>query len=372
VADPIQRQRPLHIGIDGRELVGRPTGVGRYLSAVLKAWATDPAVPHRFTVFVPADPPSDLVALGGRVSWQVLPARSAGTWWEQTRLGRAANRAMPDVFFAVGYTAPLRLRCPLVVVIHDVSFFAHPEGFAVREGLRRRWLTRAAGRRARAVITVSEFSAGEIVRWIGLPRAAIHVAPSGPVVVPPPTNTIGRAPLALYVGSLFNRRRIPELLRAFALVVARVPNARLVLAGDNRTTPRIDPRALAAELGIGAAVEWKEYLTDPELDALYDAARVFVFLSDYEGFGLPPLEAIGHGAPPVVLDTAVAHEVYGDGAWFVAPDPPAIAGALTTLLTDDRAHAGLLAAGTRRLAHFSWPRTAATVLAVIERAAAGS
>ncbi len=98
-------------------------------------------------------------------------------------------------------------------------------------------------------MTISEFSAGEIVRWLGLPRERIRLAPPG---APADVRHVPgeRPPLVLFVGSLFNRRRLPDMLRAFALTVAQVPEARLVLVGDNRTHPRIDPRALAASLGL--------------------------------------------------------------------------------------------------------------------------
>jgi glycosyltransferase involved in cell wall biosynthesis len=305
----VAERRALHIGIDGRELVGRPTGVGRYLAGILRVWAADRAVPHRFTVVLPGPPPPDLARLGPRISWLVDRTDRAGTWWEQTRLARAAARVEVDVFFAAGYTAPLRLRCPIVLAVYDVSFCAHPEWFGWREGLRRRWLTRASARRARAVISISEFSAAEIVRYLGIPRDRIRLAPPGAPSTTPASAGRDRAALVLFVGSLFNRRRIPELLRGFALAAASVPGARLVLVGDNRTKPPIDPMALARELGVAGRVEWRAYVDDAELQALYQSARVFAFLSDYEGFGMTPLEAIAWGVPPVLLDTPIAREI---------------------------------------------------------------
>src|SRR6185295_3606523 len=103
----------------------------------------------------------------------------------------------------------------------------------------------------------------------------------------------------LFVGSLFNRRRLPDMLHAFKLTLARVPEARLILVGDNRTHPHIDPLTLAAALGVSAQVEWRAYVPEEELEALYDRAKVFLFLSEYEGFAMTPLEALAHGVPPV-------------------------------------------------------------------------
>ena len=151
----------LRIGVDARELLGDATGVGRYLAELLKRWmARQDASTRQFVLFAP-----DRIALplpADRATTRVLPARHAGTWWEQTALRRAVARDRLDVFFAPAYTAPLRLEMPLAVTIHDVSFLAHPEWFRPREGLRRRWLTRHSARQARVVLTDSEFSRDEI------------------------------------------------------------------------------------------------------------------------------------------------------------------------------------------------------------------
>lgn len=358
--------RALHIAIDGRELVGRPTGVGRYLLEILRRWANHPT--HRFTVVVPAEPSAALRALGDRISWIVEPAPVAGTWWEQTRLPRALRRLQPAVLFAPAYTAPLRSPCPFVVLVHDVSYCAHPEWFRWREGLRRRWLTRAAVRRARTVVTVSAFSRDEIQRYLDVPAARIVLAPQGPPTVSG-AQADGKQRVVLYVGSLFNRRHIPEMMGAFAAVASHAPDARFVLVGDNRTMPRLDPRRMAADLGVADRVDWREYASDADLDDAYRSARVFLFVSDYEGFAMTPLEALAHGVPPVLQDTAVSRDVYGDGAIRVPPEPAAIAGALTRLLTDDAAHAAVLAAGRARLAGFSWERSADLILRCLEDAA---
>jgi hypothetical protein len=370
VGDPAQGP-PLHIGVDARELLGQPTGVGRFLAEVLRVWAGNPAVAHRFTLFLTAAPPAWVQDLGSQFATVVDPGHGAGTWWEQTRLAALAHRAGVDVLLCPGYTAPVRLRRPLVVVVYDVSFFAHPEWFSRREGLRRRWLTRIAAQRASGVVTISEFSAREIRRWLGVARDRLHIAPpAGPRAREDLDRP--RPPTILFVGSLFNRRHVPEMLAAFEQVLARVPDARLVLVGDNRTVPRQDPTALAQRLGIAGQVEWQAYVTDEALDRLYDTARIFLFLSDYEGFAMTPLEALAHGAPPALLDTPVAREVYGNAARYVSLDPAEIARALTELLTDDEARERLVKEGRRLLERYTWADTGARVLRVLEQAAARS
>ncbi|HUF47218.1 MAG TPA: glycosyltransferase family 1 protein [Vicinamibacterales bacterium] len=358
---------PLHVAIDGRELVGQPTGVGRYLVEILRAWPTPPGV-DRLSVVVPTEPQAATDLPANRVDWIVEPG-ATGTWWEQTRLASATRRLRPDVLFAPAYTAPLRVRCPTVLTVHDVSFMAHPEWFSWREGFRRRWLTRRSARRAAVVLTVSAFSKAEIVSRLGVPPDRIVVAPNGAPAPITPAPSGERAPIVLYVGSLFTRRRIPDLIRGFAIAARQVPDARLVLIGANRTHPPVDPVAIARTLGVEHRVEWHAWVTDEERDGWYGRARVFAFLSDYEGFGLTPFEAIAHGAPAIVLDTPLSREVYGTGARFVAPTPAGIGDALATLLTDRPARAALLAEGQRQAARRPWSTTAAIVRETLVRAA---
>lgn len=351
----------LRIGVDARELLGATTGVGRYLGELMTRWTARPDADRReFLLYSPA-PLS--VAWPG-VSNRVLPG-GAGTWWEQTKLGRAIRRDAPDVFFAPAYTAPLGLGMPFAVTIHDVSFTRHPEWFRWRERHRRNLLTRSAARRAGAVITVSEFSRREIAELYAVPPARITVVYNG--LTPRPSASVQRERLVLYAGSIFNRRRVPDLLTGFAQALPSVPSAKLVIVGDNRTWPPQDLLAIAAALGLRESVEVRNYVSDDELDALYRRASAFAFLSEYEGFGLTPLEALSAGLPVLVLDTPVAREIYGDAAVFVpSGDIGAIADALVRLLASDAAGERRAARALPVLARYSWDASAEQTLAVIE------
>jgi len=165
----------MRIGIDARELCGRATGAGRYLRGLLQQWATD-ADAHEFVLYAPEGIALTLDAR--RFPTRLLPG-SAGTWWEQVQIPRAATSDRLDVWFAPAYSAPLRLTTPIVVAIHDLSFVAHPEWFRLREGVRRRWLTRLAAQKARAVITISQFSRRELIERLHVPDGQIHVIPPG-------------------------------------------------------------------------------------------------------------------------------------------------------------------------------------------------
>jgi glycosyltransferase involved in cell wall biosynthesis len=363
------------IAVDARELAGRPTGVGRYLSELLARWDTSAdAARHQWRLYV-AQP----VSVRGRFEQHVtvLPG-TGGTSWEQWTFPRALSRDKPDVLFAPGYSAPITAPCPVVVTIHDVSFAAHPEWFAPREGMRRRTMTRWSARRARTVLTDSNYSRDEIVRHVGVSAEKIRVVPLGVNEASgrgSPVDPSGREPLVLFVGSLFRRRHVDVLIEAFVEVVARrVPASRLEIVGDNRLYPPGDPstalRSCPAE--IARRVSVRSYVDDQTLRDLYNRASVFAFLSEYEGFGLTPLEALAAGVPPLVLDTAIAREVYGGAAEYV-PDlgVHTVGESLTALLTQPGARLRVLEHAGAVLARYSWDRAADDTLRILEEAALG-
>ena len=174
----------------------------------------------------------------------------------------------------------------------------------------------------------------------------------------------------LFVGSIFNRRHVPDLIRAFAAVARRHPDASLDIVGDNRSYPHEDLRRTIAAEQIADRVRCRWFVPDADLRNLYARARAFAFLSEYEGLGLTPLEALAAGVPPVLLDTPVARESCGDAAVYVpVNDIPAAARALERALFDEPTRARVLAAAPQVLAKFDWPRAARETLAVLESAA---
>ncbi len=409
----------MRIAIDARELAGKPTGVGRYLAEILRAWGELPgAAAHEFVLCAPdaietgaitgigdrgaginggsdgdersGTRDSALGALAGggiRVTTQVGPGH--GVLWEQWVLPRLVAQTKADVLFAPAYSGPVHGATPMVVTIHDVSFAAHPEWFSWREGLRRRTLTRLSARRAAKVITVSDFSKREIVRHLGVDPSTVEVIYSGATSfdrrmghdatgrrararaaagedTAAPSSQSSDGGLVLYVGSLFNRRHIPALIDGFGRMARRHPPAQLEIVGDNRTRPHIDVESLIARSGSADRIRARAYVADEVLSALYGSAAAFAFLSDYEGFGLTPLEALAAGVPIVVLDTEVAREIYGPAAIYVErPDPALIDAALERVLFDEAERTRLFDAATRQLQRYSWRECAQRTLQVL-------
>ena len=352
----------MRIGIDAREIVGQATGVGRYLSGLLTDWAATGATSrHEFFLYAHAPIPSAPPQFTARI----VPGTS-GTWWQQVALPAAARRDTLDVFFAPQYTAPLapdshrrrHLRRLVCRASRVVSHARRPPAAIARA---------PRARRARAVVTISQFSRTEIAEHLGVPDRRIHVIPPG-VPVRSTSAAFERGSRLLYAGSIFNRRHVPDLIRAFAHVARAHREASLDLVGDNRSYPYQDITAAIDREELGDRIRWHRFATDDQLSELYGKARGFAFLSEYEGLGLTPLEALSAGVPPVLFDTAIARESCGDAALYVRPgDLNGVSRAIERLLFDDSTHDALLAAAGGALAKYDWSRAARETLALLER-----
>jgi glycosyltransferase involved in cell wall biosynthesis len=359
----------MRIGIDARELCGHPTGVGRHLSGLLGGWRdSQRAAGHSFILYTPSEIGS--IRLPPNADVRVVPG-AGGTTWEQVSLPRVARRDQLNAFFAPGYSAPLALNTATVLLVHDISFVSHPEWYQHREGLRRRLLTRWSVAKAKTVLTVSEAAREEIVSEFRLAASRVQRIYPGITALDTstsaPTSAPAREPLVVFAGSIFNRRHLPDLIQGFKQVARNRPGTRLAIVGDNRTYPHQDLNAIVTAEGLQEQITIQSYIPDAELSDLYRRGRAFAFLSEYEGFGHPPLEALKSGVPPLLLDTPVAREVCGDAALYIKRgDINGIASALTSLLFDEAVRARVLVAAPGVLARYSWTRTAEQTLEAIE------
>jgi glycosyltransferase involved in cell wall biosynthesis len=368
--------RPLVVGVDGRELAGRPTGTGRYLRNLLRHWRdTDDTL----VVYFNGPPALDPVLDHPRVRKRALGDGCArGLWWQEWLLPRAARADRLDVFFSPAYSCPLRLDRPRVTAVHDLSFFAHPQDFSWLDAARRRAFVTPSLHASRFLPVCSEFTARELGRiFPDLAERALHIplAADGDLPEAPPRAEARRAlgiggPYLLAVGAILNRRCVPELLRAVVRLRERHPELVLDLVGENRTHPRVDLEALVASLGLDANVRLSGFVEDGPLAARYAAADVFVALSEYEGFGLPALEAATRGVPLVVGRPPSLGEIFGEAALVVDPrDEAQIAQAVDRVLTQPGTRAGLVAAGEALARRYSWAETARLTREALVRAA---
>jgi glycosyltransferase involved in cell wall biosynthesis len=296
------------------------------------------------------------------------------------RLGYDLTRKLyqdrPDLVH-VQYTAPLVCPVPVVVSVHDVSFFEHPEFFTAFRAAQLRWTVRRTIRRAARILTGSEFSRQAIARTYGVDAEHIIVIPNAAASMfrPLARETAAAAvrsrfsipgPFLLTVGDLQPRKNQLGLIRAFAELIRAQPQLphRLVLAGkETWFAPRICKAA--ATSGVAERIHFTGFVSDQDLLQLYNACDVFVFPSFYEGFGLPVLEAMACGRAVACSNAAALVEVVDAAALLFDPhSTEQMVRALLDLLLDAELRARMERIGLQRAARFSWRLTAQETLEV--------
>jgi glycosyltransferase involved in cell wall biosynthesis len=367
--------RPLRVGIDGRELQGRPTGVGRYLRSLLRQFAGHEH--HRFTIY--ASSSLALPVESANLEVRVLSG-APSLMWEQSTLRSAVSADAMDVLLSPAYSCPIFGGIPRVTAIHDLSFFARRDEFGFAHGVRRRVMARLSAGASSSILACSEFTRNQVRTYLGEGAAAkTEVVRLGPDDdLPPGSNreesrrALGideGAPYVITVGTVLRRRNVTTLVRAVARLLEAMPDLRLGIVGENRSHPFEDLDALARSFGGADAVRVTGFVADEEVARHYAAADLAVFLSEYEGFGLPALEAMSRGVPVLIADRGSLNEMFAPGALVVEPQETAVAAALNRVLNEPGLKADLRARGLERAKAFSWKKAASETLAVLEKAA---
>lgn len=269
-----------------------------------------------------------------------------------------------------------------VGTIHDVIPYIFPETSTRLDWLIYRCWLPLAVRRLDAIITDSEQSKRDIVRYLPVAEEKVTVIPcaANRHYRPLTSREIQAAlskydihfPYILYVGSIAARKNLPRVLAAYAQVRRRSDKWRMVIVGARKwkSSPVYET---VQRLGLADVVHFTGFVEEVDLPALYNGADLFVFPSLYEGFGLPVLEAMACGTPVVTANRSSLPEVAGDAALLVDPeDVEAIAAAMQRLLSDPALAADLRQRGLERAAQFTWERTARETVAVYEQVLKGS
>lgn len=367
----------MRIGIDARN---DQTGVGRYTYSLIRELATIDRENEyvlfqrrqRHETYVPPGP--NFRSVEAEIPWFTLR--------EQLSMPRLVARERLDLVHYPHLTVPLISTTPSVVTIHDLNYLdseailgtTHRRAlhFAVRRAGYRLELEKA--RRARQIIAVSEHTRSEAARILRVDSSRIAVTyeaadPAGTVAPDPEiVRRLGLdGPFFLYVGAAYPYKNLCRLIEAFARVIG---DYRVVLAGEHEEFGAALERR-ADSLGLGERVVFPGHVTDAELAALYDSALAYVFMSLREGFGLPGLEAMAAGVPVLAARAGSLPEIYGEAAYYCDPlDLDSIASALTQVGIDEGLRTRLADLGRRRVAEFSWTRTAEQTLALYQSALA--
>jgi glycosyltransferase involved in cell wall biosynthesis len=373
----------VRLGINGWRLHGSHTGVGRYLSNIIKHWSAE-AVAGRFdsvVLYTPA--PLDTRALGlpDVVRERVLGPHWRLLVWENLRFGPSAR---DDLLFCPSYSRPLFTRPRCAVTCFEATQKLFPSYYPRKVRLVNIPLYGWSARHAALVITSSEAARRDIASAYGVDPSRIrvvHLAASESFRLVREPNLLEQAraaylgsqdPFFLYVGKLTARRNIPKLMEAFAEFRRRtaLPH-RLLVVGLNTTHLRLEE--LAGALGIADRFRHYEYVADDDLNLLYNAAESFVLPYTYEaGFSLTALEAQVAGTPVVTVDAPGLRESTGAAALFVgAAEVGQIADAMCRVAQDPPLREELSAKGLANARLYSWERASLETLELLAETARG-
>jgi glycosyltransferase involved in cell wall biosynthesis len=372
----------MRVGIDGYPLAEPRTGVGHYTLELARALALISPADH-FELVSPK--PFDIAALR-EIERANLPnlltktpraSSIRGHWWS-IGLPFYIRRAGFDLFHGTNFDVPLWRQGRSVVTIHDLSALLHPEKHRSRLVRRARLRLPLVVRFADKIITPTESVKREVCqRFKVKPEkvTAIHSAARSSFKPKPFAQSAElrkrlrvEDEFLLFVGTLEPRKNLLTLLKAFVQINRQSAHRpQLVIAGGEGWLMD-DMFAFVKESGISERLRFTGYLSDEELRGLYSSCKVFLYPSVYEGFGLPPLEAMACGAPVVAGRIPSLQEVLGSNARLVEPlDVNALAGGIVELLEDENQRQTLAAAGLEHSRKFSWEKTARLTLEVYQQ-----
>ncbi len=298
--------------------------------------------------------------------------------WRQFVLPMLLRQHRIDVCFFTNFVLSIAATCPMVLTIHDLSFRLFPKTHSLRNVIWARSLVPISTRRSRHIIAVSNNTKLDLVRLMSVPSQKISVVHEGapeefnPDPHPEDEEAMSHygiiKPYILFVGTLEPRKNLNFLIKSFDQVAKQRPDVHLVLAGRRGWMAQAIFDELE-RLDLLGRVHITGYVRERFLPALYRQAAAFVYPSLYEGFGLPPLEAMASGTPVIVSRSSSLPEVVGDGGLYVNPlDTNELARAMDSIFSDPDLAADLRRKGLERAAGFSWKKAAEQTLEILRDA----
>lgn len=365
----------IKIGVDCHNLEQARAGVARTLMEELRGLCQMPFVKEniRFFLYFKSQSPSDPLFDDPIFIKRVLPriVRPSSLIFYNILLPFYAWRDGVDFCYFPCYMLPLFYFGKSIVTLHDVAYEARPEFFPPYHRYSYHFLSSHAAKRATAIVTISDFSKREIIKYYKVPLQKITTIHLAPATIFKKSNDTAKSSVTkqkygidkdfiFFVGQIFVRRRIYESVLAFEKIAKELPDLQFLLIGRDLTYP---PRLIDdlcekvnVRLGRKAIIRRDRVLTDEDLAILYGAAKIFIYPSEYEGFGLPPIEALASGTPPLVARSGVSGEIFGEAAFYVENpnDIDEMAMKIKETISDESARAKVLQAADEQLKKFNW------------------
>ena len=357
------------IGIDCHTLEKTKTGVARYLTNLLKNWKGIKGVNFIFYSMNSVKNP--------------LNIKSTILYYNFS-LSRQAKKDKVDILFLPFYMRPFFCKVPTAVAIHDISYIAHPEWFNLYHRVAYRVLTERAIKKSEIIFACSEYTKQEILKYYPAKDGASRIDPEKIRVVllaadEKFNNDKNQEKInetkhkhgikdkyLFYVGSIFNRRHVLETIKAFVPILDKHPDYQLLISGRNLTNPYQDIDKEIEEINqkFTDAIRKTDYVSEEDMVYLYQGSDLFIYLSEYEGFGLPPLEAMACGTPVLTTKITSLKEVIGDyPLWVENPNNvEEIKVKITKVLDDENFKNELINKGLERAKQFSWRKAAEETL----------
>lgn len=369
----------MRIGIDATALPPQPGGAGSYIIHLIRALASLSSE-YQFTIFAHhsgrdlIDSPSS-----SRMNWVLVPDKSPARRlvWEQVTFPRLVRQSRVGLLHSLHYTRPLFLSCASVVTFHDMTFFLYPDLHTRSKRIFFPTAIRLSARLADSIIAVSENTKKDAVRLLGIPGDRITAVPLGvgeeflPITDARLLEDVRLKyslpqDFILNVGFVEPRKNLTLLLKSYQQLHSQGISLPLVIVGGLGWMYE-DVFRQAESLGIKERVYFTGYVPDRDLPIIYNLARVFVYPSIYEGFGLPPLEAMACGTPVITTAVSSMPEHVGDAGILIPPqDEKALTNALQKLINDSTLQEELSSKGPERASQFTWKRTAQETLKVYQ------
>lgn len=365
----------MRIAIDARMIRhGSMHGIARYVYQLLKGLSSR-GLNHRIYVLINKDSPLEATDWGGQIDLVTVSSQWI-SFSEQKELPRILKELKIDLFHAPSFVAPIFVPCSMIMTIHDLNHMVLPQFYTLFHQLYYQLVVRRSIKKSRFVITVSKFSKKEIVRTLGLDPSKIFVTYNG---VSEDYKPITDRFYLEYVRDIYGlpekfilcvsnnkpHKNVHQLVRAYCYSNVEIP---LVLACPTDA----NLIKIAENYGKKHLLYFSKFIEEEHLPAVYSLTDLFVYPSTYEGFGLPPLEALACGTPVVVARSSSLPEVVGDNAIFANPfDYKAIADALESGVYDLSSREALRSKGLSHAQKFSWDQMIEKTIHVYEMCADG-
>ena len=372
------------IVIDARSLEVNKTGVGRYLSGLLEYWKNNKEC--KFVFYFKDEIPDNDLLKSDNFKLKLLKNSfgfSSNFFFQHFLLPYQLKKDKADFFFSPFYLKPFYCPVRSSIVLHDISYEAHPEWFDLKSQIILKTLSKFSAKTADKIFTVSNYSKDEIIKFYNIDPDKItvtHLAPDDNFTKIDDAKKIkdlkekyGLSKFILCVGSIFNRRHTSEIIEAFEKIARKnfvgvqdFEPMQLLIIGKNHTHPFVDIdskiKITNNDLGRNAIVHL-DLVNEKELLVFYGSCEISIYLSDYEGFGLPVLEAQFFGKPVITSYNSSLIEVGVDSVEFVKENTAdEIYNSLEKIISDEDYRSDLIKRGNENLKRFSWKRCAEKTL----------